>query len=157
LDGWLPATDGAHLRSGAEMAARFSRYPGAIERTVEVADDLSFQLGAVRPKLPKQEVPAGHTPMSWLRELVRQGAERHYPNGDASVHDRIKKALAEIEAKHFPGYFLIGHDIVRFARSQGSLCQGRGSAANSAVCYALDITAVDSIFYGLPFERFLSS
>jgi error-prone DNA polymerase len=157
LDGWLPATDGAHLRSGAEMAARFSRYPGAIERTVEVADDLSFQLSAVRPKLPKQEVPAGHTPMSWLRELVRQGVERHYPNADASVHDRIEKELAVIEAKDFPGYFLIVHDIVRFARSQGILCQGRGSAANSAVCYALDITAVDSIFYGLPFERFLSS
>jgi error-prone DNA polymerase len=157
LDGWLPASDGAHLRSGAEMAARFARYPGAVERTVEVADDLSFQLRAVRPKLPKQEVPAGHTPMSWLRELVWKGVEKHYPNAAPSVHERIEKELAVIEAKDFPGYFLIVHDIVQFARGRGILCQGRGSAANSAVCYALDITAVDSIFYDLPFERFLSS
>jgi error-prone DNA polymerase len=157
LDGWLPASDGAHLRSGAEMAVRFARYPGAVDRTVEVADDLSFQLRAVRPKLPKQEVPAGHTPMSWLRELVWKGVEKHYPNADASVHERIEKELAVIEAKDFPGYFLIVHDIVQFARSRGILCQGRGSAANAAVCYALDITAVDSIFYDLPFERFLSS
>src|SRR5690554_4921899 len=157
LDGWLPATGGAHLRSGAEMAARFVRYTGAVERTVEVADDLSFQLRAVRPKLPKQEVPDGHTSMSWLRELVWKGVEKHYPNADSSVHERIEKELAVIEQKDFPGYFLIVHDIVQFARSRGILCQGRGSAANAAVCYALDITAVDSIFYNLPFERFLSS
>ena len=157
LDGWLPASDGAHLRSGAEMATRFARYPDAIERTVEVADDLSFQLRAVRPKLPKQKVPAGHTSMSWLRELVWRGVRKHYPNAAPSVHERIEKELAVIEAKDFPGYFLIVHDIVQFARGRGILCQGRGSAANSAVCYALDITAVDSIFYDLPFERFLSS
>ena len=157
LDGWLPASGGAHLRSGAEMAASFGRYPGAVEHTIEVADDLSFQLRAVRPKLPNQEVPAGHTSMSWLRELVSRGVEKHYPGAAQSVTDRIEKELAVIEAKDFPGYFLIVYDIVRFARSRGILCQGRGSAANSAVCYALDITAVDSIFYDLPFERFLSS
>ncbi|QEE61088.1 error-prone DNA polymerase [Salinibacterium sp. dk2585] len=157
MDAWLPATDGAHLRSGAEMAERFARYPGAVARTVELADQLAFPLRAARPKLPKQDVPEGHTPMSWLRELVRLGTLEKYPDADESVHARLEQELRVIEAKDFPGYFLIVYDIVRFAKSQGILCQGRGSAANSAVCYALGITAVDSIFYGLPFERFLSS
>ena len=139
------------------MAARFARYPGAVERTVEIADDLGFELRAARPGLPKQEVPAGHTPMSWLRELVWQGAARKYPTLPEADRARIERELTVIEAKDFPGYFLIVYDIVRFARSRGILCQGRGSAANSAVCYLLDITAVDSIFYQLPFERFLSS
>ncbi|MET0975433.1 MAG: error-prone DNA polymerase [Leifsonia sp.] len=157
MDGWLPAADGAHLRSGAEMAVRFARFPGAVERSVEIADDLAFTLRSARPKLPKQEVPPGHTPMSWLRELVWRGAEEKYPGVPASVRDRLEKELDVIEAKDFPGYFLIVHDIVQEARRLGILCQGRGSAANSAVCFTLDITAVDSIFYGLPFERFLSS
>jgi error-prone DNA polymerase len=157
LDGWLPASGSSHLRSGAEMARRFARYPGAVSRTVEIADELAFRLRSVKPGLPLQEVPEGHTPMSWLRELAWQGAARRYPNADASVTDRIARELDVIEQKDFPGYFLIVHEIVQFARSRGILCQGRGSAANSAVCYLLDITAVDSIMYGLPFERFLSS
>jgi len=159
MDGWLPASDAAHLRSGREMATRFARYPGAVERTVEVADDLEFRLRSARPKLPKQEVPNGHTPMSWLRELTWRGAEERYPDiaTNQAKRERIARELDVIEAKDFPGYFLIVYDIVRFARSQGILCQGRGSAANSAVCYLLGITAVDSIKYALPFERFLSS
>jgi error-prone DNA polymerase len=157
LDGWLPANNGAHLRSGSEMAARFARYPGAVERTVEIADELAFQLRAARPKLPKLDVPAGHSPITWLRHLVGEGVRDKYPDADERVHGRIEQELAVIEAKDFPGYFLIVYDIVQFARSRGILCQGRGSAANSAVCYALGITAVDSIFYNLPFERFLSS
>ncbi|MBG6239129.1 error-prone DNA polymerase [Mycetocola sp. CAN_C7] len=157
LDGWLPASGAAHLRSGAEMARRFARYPGAVARTVDLADELAFRLRSVRPGLPLQEVPEGHTPMSWLRELTWQGAARRYPGADASVTERIERELDVIEQKDFPGYFLIVHEIVQFARSRGILCQGRGSAANSAVCYLLDITAVDSIAYGLPFERFLSS
>lgn len=157
MDGWLPASAGSHLRSGAEMLARFSRYPGAIERTVEVADDLSFELRRAKPGLPKQEVPEGHTPMTWLRKLVWDGAAERYPNMPEKDRARIERELGVIEKKDFPGYFLIVYDIVRFARSQGILCQGRGSAANSAVCYLLKITAVDPIFYDLPFERFLSS
>ena len=157
MDGWLPASGAVHLRSGAEMATRFARYPGAIERTVEVADDLGFRLRSVRPGLPLQEVPAGHTPMSWLRTLVGDAVPHSYPHlGDAD-RKRIAHELDVIEAKDFPGYFLIVHDIVAFARGRGILCQGRGSAANSAVCYLLNITAVDPIFYKLPFERFLSS
>jgi error-prone DNA polymerase len=157
MDGWLPASGAAHLRSGAEMAARFGRYPGAVERTVEVADDLSFQLRRARPKLPKQEVPPGHTPMSYLRQLVWDAVPTRYPRLASKDRDRIAHELDVIEAKDFPGYFLIVWDIVTFARDRGILCQGRGSAANSAVCYLLGITAVDPIGYKLPFERFLSS
>ncbi len=157
LDGWLPAAPVAHLRSGAEMAHRFARYPGAIERTVEVADELAFELRRAKPKLPKQEVPEGHTPMSYLRELVAAGVADRYPDAGAAVWARIEKELGVIELKDFAGYFLIVWDIVREARARGILCQGRGSAANSAVCYVLKITAVDAIARELPFERFLSS
>lgn len=157
LDGWLPAAGVAHLRSGREMQARFARYPGAVSRTVELADELAFPLRRAKPALPKQEVPAGHTPMSYLRALVWDAVPDLYPELSDADRARIESELAVIEAKDFPGYFLIVHDIVAFARSRGILCQGRGSAANSAVCYLLRITAVDSIAYKLPFERFLSS
>ena len=156
MDGWLPAAAAAHLRSGAEMARRFRDYPGAVERTVDIASDLSFTLRSVRPGLPTIDLPEGHTQMSYLSELVWQGADRLY-GGRADVRERIERELEVIEEKKFPGYFLIVHDLVHYARRHGILCQGRGSAANSAVCYLLEITAVDSIKYQLPFERFLSS
>jgi len=157
LDGWLPSHAGAHLRSGAEMARRFRRHPGAIARTVTLADELAFPLRRAKPALPKMPVPEGHTPMSWLRHLVWQAVPRKYPDLRPDDRLRIEKELGVIEQKDFPGYFLIVHGIVAEARRRGILCQGRGSAANSAVCYLLDITAVDSIFYQLPFERFLSA
>ncbi|MET0954997.1 MAG: error-prone DNA polymerase [Cryobacterium sp.] len=157
MDGWLPGAPTRHLRSGAEMQARFGRYPNAVARTVTLAEELAFSLRRARPRLPRQNVPEGHTPMSWLRHLVWEGAERAYPGYNANVRDRLEKELAVIEAKDFPGYFLIVHDIVQFAKGRGILCQGRGSAANSAVCFVIGITAVDSIYYRLPFERFLSS
>ncbi|CAN5498816.1 error-prone DNA polymerase [soil metagenome] len=157
LDGWLPGAGAAHLRSGREMRARFARYPGAVERTVQLADELAFPLRRAKPALPKQEVPEGHTPMSYLRKLVWEAVPRKYPDVTDADRQRIEAELAVIETKDFPGYFLIVYDIVQFARGRGILCQGRGSAANSAVCFLLDITAVDSIFYKLPFERFLSS
>ncbi|WP_026551264.1 error-prone DNA polymerase [Arthrobacter sp. H20] len=156
MNGWLPAAGSAHLRSGAEMAARFAAYPGAIERTVDLADDLAFRLRSVKPGLPNLTLPDGLTQMSYLRKLVWEGADKFYP-GRRDVVERIEKELGVIEEKNFPGYFLIVHDLVSFARNKGILCQGRGSAANSAVCYLLEITAVDSILYNLPFERFLSS
>ena len=98
--------------------------------------------------------------MSWLRELTWRGAARSTTRDirtNTAKRERIQRELDVIEAKDFPGYFLIVYDIVHYARGQGILCQGRGSAANSAVCYLLGITAVDSIKYDLPFERFLSS
>ncbi|MFT4233494.1 MAG: PHP domain-containing protein, partial [Microbacterium sp.] len=157
LDPWLTAHASGHLRSGAEMERLFAAYPGAVARTVPLADELAFPLRKAKPALPKQEVPDGHTPMSYLRVLVWEGAARKYPNLSEDDRARIERELHVIEQKDFPGYFLIVHDIVAEARRRGILCQGRGSAANSAVCYLLNITAVDAIAYGLPFERFLSA
>ena len=157
LDGWLPAHGGAHLRSGAEMSARFQRYPGAISYGLELAAASAFPLRLARPALPQQQVPEGHTPMSWLRHLVWEAVPSKYPRLDDAGHRRIERELDVIEEKDFPGYFLIVHGIVAEARRRGILCQGRGSAAASAVCYLLGITAVDPILYRLPFERFLAT
>ena len=157
MDGWLPSAGTAHLRSGAEMAARFTRYPGAIENTVTIARELAFELRQAKPDLPDQEVPEGHTPMSWLSELVWRGLADREVERTETVEKRIEHELRVIEEKHFAGYFLIVWDIVREARSRGILCQGRGSAAASLVCYLLKITAIDPVRYGLPFERFISA
>ncbi|MBU3994982.1 MAG: error-prone DNA polymerase [Actinobacteria bacterium] len=157
LDPFLPANGAARLRSGAAMHRRFARHPAAVARTAPLAKELAFPLRTARPRLPKLQPPEGHTLMSWLRELAYQGAAERYRLPNPDITARLEKELALIEAKDFPGYFLIVRDIVQFARSRGILCQGRGSAANSAVCYVLGITAVDSIHYQLPFERFLSS
>ncbi|MDQ7993915.1 MAG: PHP domain-containing protein, partial [Propionicimonas sp.] len=119
LDGWLPAAGTAFLRSGAEMRALFGRYPGAVERTVELADDLAFPLRRAKPALPRQEVPGGHTPMSWLRHLVWQAVPSKYPDLAEADRQRIEHELDVIEAKDFPGYFLIVHDIVAEARNRG--------------------------------------
>lgn len=157
LDGWLPTHGGAHLRSGAEMSARFRRHPGAISYGLELAAASAFSLRRARPALPKQDVPDGHTPMSWLRHLVWEAVPTKYPHLDDDGRGRIGRELDVIEEKDFPGYFLIVHGIVTEARRRGILCQGRGSAAASAVCYLLGITAVDPILYRLPFERFLAT
>ena len=158
-DGWLPPAGTAHLRSGAEMAARFdTRHPGAVARAAEFGAECAFAIDLVAPDLPPFETPPGRSEETWLRELTRRGVlERYgsyaeYPEAVATV----ERELAVIEARRFPGYFLIVHDIVAFCRASGILCQGRGSAANSAVCYALGITNVDAVSHGLLFERFLS-
>ncbi|MGM7677344.1 error-prone DNA polymerase [Microbacterium sp. A94] len=157
LDGWLPAHGSAHLRSGAEMTARFQRYPGAISQGLRIAAESAFPLRRARPALPRQEVPEGHTPMSHLRALVWAAVPEVYPRLDDEGRARIERELNVIEEKDFPGYFLIVHGIVTEAKRRGILCQGRGSAAASAVCYLLGITAVDPILYRLPFERFLAT
>jgi len=157
LQGWLPASRAAYLRSGAEQARRFARFPGAIARSVDIAGELSFSLKKVTPGLPRSLCPPGWTPMEYLRHLIDEAIPRRYPGASAETLERIEQELRVIENKDFAGYFLIVHDIVRFARERGILCQGRGSAANSAVCFLLDITAVDSVYYQLPFERFLSA
>ena len=158
-DGWLPASGTAHLRSGAEMAARFdARYPGAVARAAALGRELSFELRLLAPDLPPFDVPAGHTEASWLRELTYRGvAERYGSHAEyPEAVEVVNHELSIIEAKNFSGYFLIVRDIVQFCRRGNILCQGRGSAANSAVCYALGITAVDAVLHGLLFERFLS-
>jgi error-prone DNA polymerase len=158
LDGWLPAWAGQHLRSGAEMSARFARWPGAVENAERLGKELTFPLTLIAPDLPPFPVPAGHTEMTYLRELTYAGAAERFrgtPHED-EAYRQIEHELAVVEELHFPGYFLVVWDIARFCRSRGILCQGRGSAANSAVCYALKITAVDAVYYGLMFERFLA-
>src|SRR3954452_5880493 len=158
-DGWLPPAGTAHLRAGAEMAARFdARHPGAVARAAAFGVECAFTIDLVAPDLPPFETPPGRTEAEWLRELTRRGVLQRYgsyaeyPEAVATV----ERELAVIEARNFPGYFLIVHDIVAFCRASGILCQGRGSAANSAVCYALGITNVDAVAHGLLFERFLS-
>jgi error-prone DNA polymerase len=158
LDGWLPAAGTAHLRSGAEMERRFAAYPGAVARAAELGTELAFDLNLVAPKLPDYPIPPGHTEMTWLRELTLQGACVRYgpPEANPRAYAKIDYELGMIEELMFPGYFLVVYDIVKFCRDNNIYCQGRGSAANSAVCYALWITNVDAVAYGLLFERFLA-
>ncbi len=159
MDGWLDLSGAAHLRSGAEVARALRRWPDAVPRTVAVADELAFDLRKASPRLPKHRIPEGHTADSWLRQLVWSGFEERYagqPHAE-EARERIEHELRVVAEKDFAGYFVIVHDIVDFARSRGILCQGRGSAASSAVCFALGITAVDAVFYKLPFERFISA
>jgi error-prone DNA polymerase len=159
-DGWLAAAGTAYLRSGPEMAARLRRYPGVLERTVALGRECAFDFQVIAPDLPGAPVPPGHTKASWLRELVaRKAPARYGPPGDARVpgaYQQIARELEVIERLGFPGYFLIVHDIVGFCEDRNILCQGRGSAANSAVCYAIGITNVDPVSHHLLFERFLS-
>jgi len=125
-----------------------------------LAAECAFDLALIAPNLPPYPVPAGHTEASWLRELVRRGAAERYGPPEAErvpgAYAQLTHELDVIEKLDFPGYFLVVHDLVEFCRSVGILCQGRGSAANSAVCYALGVTAVDAVRHGLLFERFLA-
>jgi error-prone DNA polymerase len=160
LDGWLPAAASAHLRAGHEQAARLLRYPGVVERAAEVGRALAFDLQLIAPRLPDFPVPSGHTEMSFLRRLAEEGANPRYGRRDAErvpgAWRQIDHELDMIERLGFPGYFLTVWDIVQFCERAGIYCQGRGSAANSAVCYALGITKADAVSLGLLFERFLS-
>lgn len=159
LDGWLPGAPTAHLRSGAEMARLHHRYPQAVATATALGAECAFDLELIRPELPPYDVPPGHDEASWLRELAYQGAERRYGprmTGNKKAWKQIEYELEIIIRLGFPGYFLVVFDIVEFCRTHGILAQGRGSAANSAVCYALGITAVDAVKYGLLFERFLA-
>lgn len=160
LDGWLPAAPAAHLRSAAEMSLLHARHPHAVPTAAALARECTFDLSLVAPQLPPYPVPAGHTETTWLRELVRRGALEVYgpPEAErvAGAYAQLAHELHVIEELGFPGYFLVVHDLVDFCRRNGILAQGRGSAANSAVCYALRVTAVDAVRHGLLFERFLA-
>ena len=155
--GWLAPT-GAHLRSGEEMLRLFAQHPQAVTAAAELGEQCAFALALIAPQLPPFDVPDGHTETSWLRELTMAGAAQRYgPRaGAARAYAQIEHELAIIAQLNFPGYFLVVHDITQFCRRNNILCQGRGSAANSAVCYALGVTAVDPVANELLFERFLS-
>ncbi|MDQ3405300.1 MAG: error-prone DNA polymerase [Actinomycetota bacterium] len=158
LAGWLPPAPTAHLRTGEEMLSRFARYPGAVQRAALLGVQLSFDLHIVAPNLPPFDVPPGHDEVSFLRELTYRGAAVHYGSAaeNPRAYHQIAHELRVIEELGFPGYFLVVWDIVRFCRQNDIFCQGRGSAANSAVCYALDVTKVDAVRWELLFERFLA-
>jgi error-prone DNA polymerase len=149
-----------HLKSPAEMERLFSDLPEAIANTQVLSSRLKFTLKDLGYQFPKYPVPEGQSQMQFLRERTREGMIARYGSGDAEGKERarkqIERELALIEKLELPGYFLIVWDIVRFCREHNILVQGRGSAANSAVCYALGITAVDPIGMDLLFERFLS-
>ncbi len=159
-DGWLGAWGGAHLRSGAEQARRFARYPGVVEAAARLGQQCAFSLSLVAPELPPYPCPEGLDEAAYLRRLTTEGALARYGPPEAErvpgAWRQISHELDMIERLGFPGYFLVVWDITSFCRSRDIYCQGRGSAANSAVCYVLGITNVDSVALGLLFERFLS-
>lgn len=150
-----------HIRTAHEMAALFHDVPYAIENTLELSNRLHFELSDLGYEFPRYPVPDSETMDSFLRKRVIEGVMRRYrPKNDKALLERAKKQvdheLALIERLGFAGYFLIVWDIVQFCKQNGILIQGRGSAANSAVCYALEITAIDPVGMELLFERFLS-
>ncbi len=149
-----------HLKSPQQMQQLFADLPEALANTVELSSRLEFTLEALGYEFPRYPVPEGESMMSFLRERTREGFQQRYGRSDAGLQSRarrqIERELALIEKLKLPGYFLIVWDLVRFCREENILVQGRGSAANSAVCYSLGITAVDPISMELLFERFLS-
>jgi error-prone DNA polymerase len=166
IDPRLPPAATAYLRSGAEQNRRFVRYPGVVQQATEMGVHAAFDLRLVAPQLPPFPCPDGLDEIAYLRVLVEAGATRRYgirPRDsaeDLSLRARawrvIDHELEMIELLGFAGYFLVVWDIVQFCARSNIYCQGRGSAANSAVCYSLDITKADAVSLGLLFERFLS-
>ncbi len=149
--------DERYLKSPRQMRSLFQDLPGAIEQTLEIAESCTFQLSDLRYYYPKEFIPPGHTSMSFLMECVSLGAARTYRGMIPEKADaQIRHELKLIAKLNYADYFLTIHDIVEFAKKSGILCQGRGSAANSIVCYVLGITAVDPIQANLLFERFIS-
>jgi error-prone DNA polymerase len=159
------ASCGRRLKANAEhslhshyiFARVFADDPAAIVRTQEIADRCGFALVEIRYRYPSEHMPDGTTSADWLRHLTFEGARERYSSGiPADVADQLEKELKVIEALDYPGYFLTMCEIVKFCREKGILCQGRGSAANSVVCYCLGVTAVDPAKVNLLFERFIS-
>ena len=147
-----------YLKSPAQMARLFRDYPRAIRRTVEIAERCAFSLKELQYEYPDEVVPPGKTPLEYLAQLSWEGAATRYPAGvPEKVRRQVNEELELIAALKFEHYFLTVHDIVCFARGRGILCQGRGSAANSAVCYCLGVTSVDPAVHNLLFARFVST
>ncbi|WP_299984925.1 error-prone DNA polymerase [uncultured Ruegeria sp.] len=144
------------LKGYADMARLFQDHPGALRRTLEIADRCSFDLSELSYEYP-DEIASAETPLTRLERLAREGLKRRYPDGPTQkAISLMQKELALVADLDFPAYFLTVHDIVQFARSQGILCQGRGSAANSILCYLLGITDVSPDMIAMVFERFVS-
>ncbi|HTV06677.1 MAG TPA: error-prone DNA polymerase [Acidobacteriaceae bacterium] len=157
----LAVNNQRYMRGAPEMAGLFRDIPGAVENTVELSSRLRFELNDLGYEFPRYPVPDGETMDSFLRKRVAEGVERRYGlKSDHNLYERAKKQvdheLALIAKLGFAGYFLIVWNIIQFCKRNNILVQGRGSAANSAVCYCLEITAVDPVEMELLFERFLS-
>jgi error-prone DNA polymerase len=156
--GRLTRTNAEHdLKAPHAMTTLFADDLAALTRTCEIAERCQFSLDQIRYRYPSETLPGGLTTSQWLRQRVGEGARARY-SGDVPAHvaAQLDQELALIDELDYCGYFLTMYEIVRFCRDRGILCQGRGSAANSAVCYCLGITAVDPVRMGLLFERFLS-
>ena len=144
-----------HLRNGQQLAKLYP--PALLQETVRIAEQCRFSLDELRYEYPHELVPEDHTPQSWLRQLTEEGMCRRWPQGvPDKVRQLVEHELALVRELNYEHYFLTVHDIVSYARSQSILCQGRGSAANSAICYCLGITEVDPDRMQLLFERFIS-
>ncbi len=153
----LQANAERHLKPGYEMARLFRDLPEAIAETMRFADCITFTLDELKYQYPDEPVPPGKTAQRHLEDLTWAGAHKHYPiRIPPKVKKTLHKELRLLRKLEYAHYFLTVHDIVRFARSQDIICQGRGSAANSAVCYVLGVTSVDPTKVDLLFERFLS-
>ena len=154
----LEANAERHLKSPAEMARLFADAPGAVAETQRLFDRIRFSLDELRYEYPDEPVPAGWIPQHWLEELAWTRARRHYGGAvPKEICEKLVEELALIKRRDYARYFLTVHDLVRFANEQGILNQGRGSAANSAVCFVLGITSVDPARFDLLFSRFVSS
>nr|MCU0875428.1 PHP domain-containing protein [Pirellulaceae bacterium] len=146
-----------HLKSLDEFRELFARIPDALERTRQIAERCTFSLDELRYEYPQELAPPGLTPLEYLKRLTWQGAQQRYPGGvPEKVLQLLKHELQLIGELRYEAYFLTVWDLVQFARAREILCQGRGSAANSAVCYCLGITAVNPDRFDLLFERFIS-
>ena len=154
---WLRPNAEHDLLDLVSMQARYRDDPLSLRRTLEVAEQCQFHLGQLRYRYPAEKVPHGKNEKDWLRELTFEGARVRYPGGiPEESRAQLERELTLIEELEYGGYFLTMWDIVRFCRESRILCQGRGSAANSIVCYCLGITAIDPVRMDLLFERFLS-
>ena len=153
----LEANAERHLKPAAEMVRLFRDYPDAITETLRFAGRIAFTLDELKYRYPDEPVPPGKTAQQHLEFLTWQGVAKYFPQGiDEKLHATLRKELALIKRLDYAHYFLTVHDIVHYARSQHILCQGRGSAANSAVCFMLGVTSVNPVEVDLLFERFLS-
>src|SRR6202048_4202436 len=153
----LEANAERHLKPAAEMIRLFRDYPDSITETIRFADRITFSLGQLKYQYPDEPVPPGKTAQQHLEDLTWQGVAKYYPKSiDEKLEKTLRKEIALIAKLDYAHYFLTVHDIVHYARSQNILCQGRGSAANSAVCFMLGITSVNPVEIDLLFERFLS-
>jgi len=153
----LEANAERHLKTPAEMARLFERWPQAVERTIEIVERIGFDLSHLKEQYPDEPVPPGKTAMEHLTDLAWKGAAWRYPGGvPPKVQDNLRTELGLIAKMDYPNYFITVHDIVQEAREMGILCQGRGSAANSSVCYCLGVTAIDPMEHRLLFTRFIS-